>query len=75
MLYYIVRCTVYSVAAVTSLLRLLLRAGQRTADAILEESFRVAREVVKQRMGGKKSSGVSEKQLPSLSTDLSFRNS
>ena len=34
-------------------------AGQRTADAILEESFRVARDVARERMGGKKSSGVS----------------
>ena len=33
--------------------------GQRTADAILEESFRVARDVARERMGGKKSSGVS----------------
>ena len=34
-------------------------AGQRTADTILEESFRVARDVARERMGGKKSSGVS----------------
>jgi protein disulfide-isomerase A6 len=31
--------------------------GQRTADAIVEESFRVARDVARERMGAKKSSG------------------
>ena len=33
--------------------------GQRTAEAIVEESLRVTRQVVQERMGGKKSSGVS----------------
>ncbi|CAI8055677.1 Protein disulfide-isomerase A6 [Geodia barretti] len=31
--------------------------GQRTADAIVEESFRVARDVARERMGAKKTSG------------------
>ena len=41
--------------------------GQRTADAIVEESLRAAREVARERLGGKKTSGVS---LPAVTLTL-----